>query len=125
MSQPPYQPQPNQPGGVVPLTPAEARQWSMLAHLGGIVLGFLGPLLVMVIFGPRDGFTRDQSVEALNFQITLLFGWVAATLLSAVGIGLLLYPLIWIASLVFCILGGLAANKGEAYRYPFAVRLVK
>jgi len=30
-----------------------------------------------------------------------------------------------IVALVFGILGGLEANKGKAYRYPFALRLVK
>jgi uncharacterized Tic20 family protein len=28
-------------------------------------------------------------------------------------------------NLVFCIIAGLAAQKGEAYRYPFALRLIK
>ena len=32
--------------------------------------------------------------------------------------------LIWVGNLVFCIIAGMAANRGEAYRYPFALRLV-
>jgi uncharacterized Tic20 family protein len=121
---PPQQPLYPPPAAVAPLSPAEARQWSMLAHLSGILFGFLGPLVVMLVFGPRDGFTKDQSTEALNFQITLMIGWVAAILLSAVGIGLLLFPVVWIGGLVLSIMAGLAANNGQPYRYPVCLRLV-
>ena len=110
--------------GQAPLNPAESRQFAMFGHLSGIILGFLGPLIVMLVWGPRDGFTRDQAVEALNFQITMLIGHIAAFVL----VFILPFPLgwvVWILSLVFCVLGGLEANKGVAYRYPFALRLVK
>ncbi len=110
--------------GQAPLNPAESRQFAMLAHLGGIILGFLAPLIVMLVWGPRDGFTKDQAVEALNFQITILIGHIAALVLAFI----LPVPLgwvVWIVSLVFCVLGGMEANKGVAYRYPFALRLVK
>jgi uncharacterized Tic20 family protein len=110
--------------GVMPLSPAESRQWAMLAHVGGIILGFVGPLIVMLVFGPRDAFTRDQAVESLNFQITLLIGYIVGTILTAIiiaPVGLL----VWVAGLVFAIMGALAANKGQTYRYPFALRLVK
>ncbi len=110
--------------GVAPLSPAESRQWGMLAHVGGIILGFVGPLIVMLVFGPRDAFTKDQSVEALNFQLTLLIAYIAGAIISfivPIPIGLL----VWIAGLILAIMGALAANKGETYRYPFALRLIK
>jgi uncharacterized Tic20 family protein len=38
-------------------------------------------------------------------------------------------PFLWlvavVANLIFAILGGLEANKGIIYRYPFALRLIK
>lgn len=107
------------------MTQAEERQWAMLGHLGGILLGFLSPLLVWLIYRERSAFVNDQGREGLNFQITLAIGLFAAFVLSFVGIGLLLYPLLWIANLVFAIIAGLAANKGEYYRYPVTLRLVK
>lgn len=45
--------------------------------------------------------------------------------LSIILIGLLLMPIVGIAALVFSIIGGIKANGGEAYRYPFAIRLIK
>jgi uncharacterized Tic20 family protein len=45
--------------------------------------------------------------------------------LVMVFIGLALVPIVAIASLVFCIIAALAANKGEHYKYPYALRLIK
>lgn len=106
------------------LTPDE-KTWSMLAHLGGIVLGFLAPLIVMLTKGNESPYTRHNSVEALNFQITILIGYVVATILMLVLIGFLLWPLLYIANIVLCVMAGIAANKGETYKYRFTLRLVK
>lgn len=128
---PPYQPPPGQPvapgvgAGAQPMTQADERLWSMLGHLGGIVLGFLSPLLVWLVYRERSAFVNDQGREGLNFQITLAIGYFAAFILSFIGIGLLLYPLLWFGGLIFAIIAGLAANKGESYRYPVTLRLVK
>ncbi len=116
------------PGAMVgeqPLSPSDERMWAMLAHLGGIVFGFIPSLVIMLVFGKRSAFTNDQAKEALNFQITVAIAWFVALILTAVVIGALLLPIIGIVNLVFCIIAGLAANKGELYRYPFALRLVK
>jgi len=40
-------------------------------------------------------------------------------------IGGLLAPLVGILNLVFCIIAAVKANNGEAYRYPFTLRLIK
>ena len=46
-------------------------------------------------------------------------------LLTLVLIGFLLLPLVGLAWLIFTIIGAMKANNGEAYRYPFALRLIK
>ncbi len=114
---------PTQPGQL-PLTPPEARQWAMLAHIGAILLGFVAPLIVMLVYGPRDAFVREQAVEALNFQITVTLGMIVSMVLFIVIIGYFTMMAIGIGALALCILGGVAANRGEHYRYPVALRLV-
>ena len=104
---------------------SDARQWAMFSHLGGIIFGFLAPLIIMMTKGNEDPFVKDQATEALNFQITLAIAWVISFVLIFVVIGLLLLPVVWIVSIVLSIMAGMAANRGEAYRYPFALRLVK
>lgn len=122
---------------------AEERQWAMFAHLsaliGGIVtagwlasLGCLiGPLIIWQIKKDTMPFAADQAKEALNFNITLAGLMVILTALGllTVGIGFIviapLMLLIGVAALVFIIIASIKANEGVAYRYPFALRLIK
>ena len=112
-------------GGVPGIPTSDEKTMSMLSHLLGIVAGFIPALVIMLTKGNESRFVRDQSVEALNFQITLVIAYVVAFILAFVLIGLLLFPVIWIGSLVLMIMAGMKANAGEAYRYPINIRLVK
>jgi hypothetical protein len=40
-------------------------------------------------------------------------------------IGIFIVLAVWIVSLIFSIVGAMKANQGIAYRYPFAIRLIK
>lgn len=107
--------------------PQEDRTIGLLTHLSGIIAGFIVPLIIWLINKdkPEKSWLTDQSKEALNFQITLLIVYVIGIILSVILIGALINLIAWIACIVFSIIAGLAANKGEAYRYPFALRLIK
>lgn len=107
--------------------PQEDRTVALIVHLTGIVTGFIVPLIIWLVNkdNPAKAWLNDQSKEALNFQITVFFGYVICWVLAFVVIGGLLMPLVWLVNLVFCILAGLKANEGVAYRYPFAIRLIK
>ncbi len=118
--------QPGAPaGGAQPMTESDERLWAMLGHLGGIVLGFVAPLITWLVFRERSAFVDDQGKEALNFQITILIGYVVGTILLAVVIGAILLFVVWVVSIVFAIMAGIAANRGERYRYPVTLRLIK
>ncbi len=107
--------------------PQDQKTMGMLSHLLGILTGFVGALVIWLINKdkPDAAFVNDQAKEALNFQITMAIGWIAASALVFVGIGLFLYPVLLIANLILCIMGGMKANEGVEYRYPFALRLIK
>jgi len=97
---------------------------ALLAHLLGIVTGFVGALILWLV--KKDSpFVTHHSLEALNFQITMAIAYVVCWLLMFIVIGILLMPLLFIGNLVFCILAAMAASRGEMYRYPFALRLLK
>ncbi len=101
------------------------RNLAMLAHLLGIVSGFVGALIIWLIKKDQSVFIDEQGKEALNFQITVMIAFVGSWILMFVLIGMLLMPLILIGKLVFCILAAVAVSKGEHYKYPFAIRLLK
>jgi uncharacterized Tic20 family protein len=102
----------------------EDRQMGLFCHLGGALLGFLVPLIIWLIKKDQSRFIDDQGKEALNFQITMLIGHFVGGLTICFtfgGVNLLCYVL----TLVFGIMGGVAANKGEVYRYPINIRFIK
>ena len=106
-----------------PLTQDE-KTWGLLAHLGGLFLGFVAPLVVLLTKGTESPYTRAQAVEALNFQITLAIAYVVAFLSIIVLVGVVLLPLVAIGHVVFGILASVASGRGELYRYPLNLRLV-
>jgi uncharacterized protein len=110
---------------------AEEKQWAMFAHLAafaGFVIPFgniLGPLVVWLIKKDTMPFVDEQGKESLNFQITIAIAGVICVILMFVLIGILLAFALGICFLIFTIIAAVAANKGESYRYPFVIRLIK
>ncbi|MCC2308022.1 DUF4870 domain-containing protein [Cellulomonas chengniuliangii] len=123
-----HQPFPGQPPhyGPIPLRPDEERTWAIVAHIGGLVLGFVAPLVVWQVFKGRGPYLENQAKEALNFQITLAIAYAVAILLAILTLGLA-SPLalgVSLAGLIFMILAAVAAGRYEWYRYPATLRLV-
>ncbi len=103
---------------------SDERTMAMLAHILGIFISFLGPLIIYLTKGNESAFVKHNAAEALNFAITVAIAWMVSFVLAFVLIGFLLMPVIWIGSIVLHIMGGIAANKGEWYRYPVNIRMV-
>ncbi|MEA2664365.1 MAG: uncharacterized protein QOI11_1309 [Candidatus Eremiobacteraeota bacterium] len=125
-------------------SPAGERTWAVAAHLTALLNLFSAPLPGLIGSGAlffltreRGGFAHQQAREAFNLQLTLLLvelalviGAVAAFgrddgpsgsffLLVAAGVAAAL------ASVVLGVVGAVRANRGEGYRYPFILRLVR
>lgn len=126
--QPPLPPQApmvqTAPPPPMPMSESDARLWAMLAHLSGIVIAIIGPLVILLVFGKRNEFVRSQSTEALNFQITVFLATIVSALLMFVIVGFVLLPIVAIGALVFYIIAGLKAYDGVDYRYPINIRMV-
>jgi Uncharacterized protein conserved in bacteria len=115
------------PGPPTGYANSDEKTWALIAHFGGIVVGFIAGLIALLAKGNESPTVRAHAVEALNFQIT----WSAATLLASIlavcSFGLLFFlPLItWAILVIFGILAGVKANEGQVYRYPLSIRLIK
>jgi len=115
----------------------DERQWAMFCHLAGLAGfvvpfgGIVGPLVLWQMKREESAFIDEQGREALNFNITMAGVMVIATSVTMVTmfffVGLLLVPLLFglsIAWVAFAVIGALKASEGEAYRYPWSIRLV-
>jgi uncharacterized Tic20 family protein len=108
----------------------DERTWSVLAHLSVLaaLVGLmpLGALIIWLVYKDRSARVGFHALQALWYQIAwlviLVVGWFIALLLSLVLIGLLLLPVMLVASLIPFVHGCYAAyrvSQGEDYRYPF------
>jgi uncharacterized Tic20 family protein len=112
----------------VPLNDAETRQWAGLAHLGGIFL-IVPVLIIWLVFRARSAFVDQEGRAALNFQLTVLVAMLGFNVLIALlpfdALWTLAQVALWIVSIVFSIQGYQAVQRGQAYRYPFSLELIK
>lgn len=77
--------------------------------------------LLFLIFKRDDAFIHQQAKEALNWGITL---WAAVLVASIFG-SKVIFTLLGVIHLVFCLLGMASCLKGKAYQVPINLRLIK
>src|SRR5919112_5118989 len=95
-------------GTAEPMSPGDERTWSVVAHLsvlaGLVGLMPLGALIVWLLYKDRSPQVGFHALQALWYQIAwlviLVVGWFVTFILSFVVIGLLLIPVMLLASLV-------------------------
>ncbi len=104
----------------------------MLCHLTAFALfviplgNIIAPLVIWLLKKDEFPLVNDQGKESVNFQITILIGFIISGFLVLLfGLGFLTGLAILILDIIFVIKGTLRANAGEAYRYPWALRLIK
>lgn len=118
----------------------DQQTWRVLAHASAFIqfLGVpsvVGPLIVWLL-RRDDPIVEPHARAALNFQLSLLIyfllGGVVAFVAFVTIIGIPIAALIVIFLLVllflellFALLATLAASRGEFYRYPMSLELVK
>lgn len=106
----------------------EEKNLAMLSHAGGILTGFIIPLIVWKLKGKDSPFVEEHAKEAMNFELTLMLGdFVALLVMIAIspGFGLLLWAPVLIARLGLGIMGTMAALQGQPFRYVVNARLIK
>ncbi|MBX7101996.1 MAG: DUF4870 domain-containing protein [Myxococcaceae bacterium] len=107
-----------------PTPSTEERNLAMLAHLSGLFAPFLVPVLLLAIKGKDSPYVRAQTVEALNFHLTLFLGYLLSFPLFFVVIGFFTALALAGAGVVLAIVATVKVNDGTPYRYPFAIRLI-
>ena len=125
-------------GTAAPVADSDSRNWAMGAHLtalaGVFVAGlasFVGPLVIWLMRRETDPFAAEHALEALNFNLMVLVAVIIGGILGigTLGIGFLVIgPLILILGVlwfVWTLQATMAASRGEPYRYPLSVRLVR
>jgi uncharacterized Tic20 family protein len=98
----------------------DAKNMGMLCHLLGLFTCF-----IWLIQKDKMPFVDYHGKEALNFQITVAIAYVVASISIMCFIGVVLLPAVGLADLILCIMACVATSRGEYYKYPVSLRLIK
>lgn len=134
---------PSQPDPVVPAPPpAEppppldpvAQQWAVAIHLSALsgfiipVGNILAPLIIWLIKKSELPALDQVGKDVLNFQISYtiyaIVSVIAAAVLSCLIVPIILPIAVFIAWLVFTIIGGIKMSNGERYVFPLALKML-
>jgi uncharacterized protein len=108
-----------------PLTPADEKLWATLVHIGGIFFNFVPALIGYLMLKDRGPLVRQHTTTALNFQITLAIAGVVGAITFLLIIGIFILFAAAVVNIIFSIIAAVAANKGEYYEYPLAIKFLK
>lgn len=116
-----------------PLSPQEERNWSMAAHgislaamlFSAGVLGFVGALVIYLMYRDRGPYVRSQAANALNIQIAVAIGTVISYILMFVLIGFLTIAVVFIYGIVLHIIGLSKSSSGEWWTPSQVIRFVQ
>jgi uncharacterized Tic20 family protein len=136
MATPPLPPAPahdDEDDALPPGFPSEAeRNWAVVCHLGGFAVYLLPfafghvlvPLGIWLWKRSESPFIDANGREALNFQISVTIYAIVAGVLAFVLVGFVLLAALAVFQFVLMVIASVRASQGEAYRYPFTLRLV-
>lgn len=110
----------------------QARQWGMFIHLSilaGYLIPFAGFIVPIVMWQMKkyehpliDAHGKNVVNWLLSLCIYAFVAWVLVMTLIGAIIGIPALWLLGILNVVFAIVGGLKANNGEVWAYPFTIR---
>lgn len=92
-------------------------------------LGFAGPLIVWLIYRNRSPFLREQSARAFNFQLGMtimsIIAWVLVLTLVLIPVSVVIWIGVFIFSIYHPIRAAIGHSRGEPYRYPFSIAILR
>lgn len=106
---------------------SDDKTFCVLIHALSIIAGFLAPLLFWLIKKDDSPAVDAHGKESLNFQLNIIGWFVISFILAMVTCGFLgfLPLLVWLYSVVMCIVAAFKAADGHLFRYPLTWRLIK
>jgi uncharacterized Tic20 family protein len=135
---PPHQPpgaQAYAPGytAAQPMTPDQERNWATLAHVVPLVamvisagtLGFVGSLVIYLLYRDRGPFGRQHAANSLNIQIITGIVLLISFPLMLLLVGFVTYFAALVFAFILHIIAAMKANQGEWYRPPLTPDWVK
>lgn len=104
-----------------PVNPSDEKIWGVIMHLGNLLLSFLVPLIIWLIYRERSQTLDQQGRAALNWAISFWIYSAIASILMFVLIGAVILPILVVLDIVFCIIAAVKAGNRQPWKYPMSV----
>jgi uncharacterized Tic20 family protein len=116
-----------------PISPSQERTLGAIAHGAPLVamvlsagfLGFVGSLVVYLMYKDRGPFVRAHAANSLNVQIVTGIVLLISFPLMLVLIGFATFALALVFAFVMHLLGAIKANNGEWWDPPMTPKFVR
>jgi uncharacterized protein len=111
--------------------------WALLAHLSGLLVlvaapaNVIAPLILFVLYKDKNRYVAFHALQSLYFQLAIIVVGVLAGIFTFVtlGVGVIVaIPVILglaVAGVIYPIIVGLHAHRGEMYEYAFVGELAR
>lgn len=112
------------------------RSLMILAHLSAIIaavvsagwLSLAGPLLVWLFTADKPA-VRRAAAGAFNFNLAFwvlyLIGWILFFTVILIPVSIIIWIVAFLVSLYCHVKGAVLASRGEVYRYPFQIPVLR
>jgi uncharacterized Tic20 family protein len=116
-----------------PISPNQERSLGALAHGVPLVamvasaglLGFVGSLVIYLMYRDRGPFVRAHAANSLNVQIMTGIVLLISIPLMFVLVGFVTYGIALVVALVLHLMGTMKAHRGEWWNPPMTPRFVR
>jgi len=116
-----------------PISPGQERTLGAIAHgvplvamvLSAGLLGFVGSLVIYLMYKDRGPFVRAHAANSLNVQIITGIVLLISLPLMLILIGFVTFAVAVVFAFVMHVLGAIKANNGEWWNPPMTPQFVK
>ncbi len=120
----------NEPGTITQ-SDIEARQWGMFIHLGILagyfipVAGFIVPIVLWQMKKYEHPLIDQHGKNVANWLLSFLVYGAISGVLCLLLVGFMLLWGLGVLNIIFAIVGGIKANNGKVWAYPFTIKFLK
>ncbi len=98
-------------------------------HYPYILLNLIIPAIIWFTQKNKSNYVDEQGKEIVNFQLSLTIYSIGLFLISLTIIGIPItfigHAVLIVINFIYCIMGAIKASRGEAFKYPLNLRLLK
>lgn len=107
----------------------EENNWAVILHLSQLleftVIGYVVPFLIWLLMKDQYPGLDAHGKNVANWILSSLLWAVVCGVSLLIGIGLILFPVLFLLNVVFPIVGAVKASQGVIWKYPLTIEFFK